>query len=102
MQNEDTLKTHGFKLMDDKRWHFQGTYQHFIANVLESSCKQQYVELFRVCPKIDERPMSTNFGKNYTHKIKDCCSVGSVFCAIMLYDVPESMICDVIGGVVLL
>lgn len=102
MQNEETLKGLGFKLMDDSRWHYQGKHQHFIGHVLESSNREQYVELFRMCPKIDERPMSTNFGKNFTHRIKDCCSIGSVFCAIMLYDVPESKLQDVCGGVVLL
>lgn len=102
MQNEDVLKGLGFKLMDDSRWHYQGTHQHFIADVLESGNKQPYVSLFRLHPKVDDRPKSPNFGKHYIGRIKDCVSVGSVFCAIMLYDVPHSNLRDVIGGVVLL
>jgi len=88
MQNEQTLIDLGFQKMPSGEYLFRGKHQKFIAQV--TTCNGPvYVELYLISPEIDNRPYSNRKGCHFQHKIKDCCSHGSVERAIKKYDLPS-------------
>lgn len=90
MQNEQTLIDLGFTINADGNWELKGNNRTFIAHV--TTCNRPvYIELFYQSKKIDNRPLSKNFGKPLIGRIKDCCSDGSVERAIHKFDYKEKL-----------
>ena len=97
MQNEETLRYHGFKkISGTDEWLYRGVHQKFTARL---GFDGTFVELFLVSPDIDQRPLSDTKGKHFRSLIKDCCSTDSVGRALHAYDIPERDIVRVVGGV---
>lgn len=89
MQNEKTLIDLGFFLDEDGRYLYRGKHRTFWGHV--TTCNGPvYIELFYLSKKIDNRPLSPNFGKPLIGRIKDCCSNGSVENAINKHDTEEN------------
>ena len=99
MQNLETLIELGFKKIPSGEYLFRGKYQKFVATICEGT--NTFVELRKIHPNIDNRPLSENKGRHYRVTIKDCCSAGSVERAIKKYDVPESRYIYYVGGCVI-
>jgi hypothetical protein len=91
MQNEQTLIELGFTKNEDGDYLLPGRNRVFIAHVNNYNGPPVYVELFYLSKKIDNRPLSPNFGKPLIGRIKDCCSNGSVERAIKNYDYEEKI-----------
>ena len=101
MQNEQTLIDIGFKKIRSGEYLYRGKHQKFTAQV--TTCNGPvYVELFLVCPESDNRQNSNRKGCHFRHKIKDCCSQGSVERAIKKYDLQERQIIRTFGGILII
>lgn len=100
MQNLETLIELGFKKIPSGEYLFRGKHQKFVATICEGT--NTFVELRKIHPKIDNRPLSDKKGCHFRSPLKNCCSTGSVERAIKKYDVPESRYSYVIGGCVIL
>jgi hypothetical protein len=85
MQNLQTLIDLGFQKNLHGEYFWRGAKKVFVGSVI--SCNgPEYVQLFLVSDKVDERPHSDNKGRHYKSLIKDCCSNGSVERTIKKYD----------------
>jgi hypothetical protein len=88
MQNAQTLIDLGFTINANGQYIFKGEQRTFLAQV--TTCNGPvYIELFYLSKKIDNRPLSKNFGKPLVGRIKDCCTNGSVERAIKQHDYDE-------------
>lgn len=92
MQNKQTLIDLGFRKMSSSdEFLFRGRFQKFTAKIITYN-PPDYIQLFIVCPDVDFRHKSDNYGKHFRKAIKDCCSNGSIKRALNYYDVPDDMI----------
>lgn len=86
MQNGQTLKELGFQINNHGEYFYRGKIATFTAKVVDYNGPVEFVELFKVSDRIDERPNSDAKGRHYKSFIKDCCSAGSVERALEKYD----------------
>jgi len=86
MQNLQTLKDLGFQKNLFGQMFWRGKHKTFVGKVIDYNGPTEFVELYEVSQKVDERPNSHTKGRHYQSFIKDCCSAGSVERALLKYD----------------
>jgi hypothetical protein len=87
MQNLQTLIELGFQKNLHGEYFYRGNNSTFVGRVVDYNGPIEFVQLFMVSDKVDNRPASDRKGRYYQSLIKDCCSVGSVERAIKKYDI---------------